>query len=209
MDPQQAPTSFIPKKSLTSDSAIRGTNTIGFFMLISLLIFIGSLVAAGAAFAYQAQQNKNLSDNKLSLQRSQSLYDPSAIQDLSRVDSRINNAETLLAKHVAASGVFTLLSSLTLASVSFSSFSYSVQPDGSAALKLDGQADSFSTVALQSDQLGASKSLKNVIFSNIQVLSGAQVGFTVDAVVVPSVVSYANTLNAAPPSASSQASTTP
>lgn len=212
MDPQ-VQASFIPKKPLNTGSS-RGAG-IGLFFLISLLIFIASVVSAGAAFLYQQYLQKAIADKSHSLDLAQGAYDPGVIQDLMRMDARMTQAQSLLARHTAASAVLSFLATQTLQNVSFGSFGYSLQNDGSAAINLSGQADSFSTVALQSDQFGGNKMLKDVIVSNIAVDAVGRVNFTVTATVIPSVLLYTNTLGQSagalgtPAPATSTASTTP
>ena len=192
--PPQAPTSFIPKKPLDSGMTYRESGGLGFLFFISLFIFIASLVAAGGVFAYQNFLASSVASKSSSLQKAEGAFDPSTINDLVRLDSRINNAETLLQNHVAASAVFAFLSQQTLQNVQFTSFDYELQSDNSANITLAGQADSFSTVALQSDQFGASSLLKNVVFSDVKTGTGGTVSFSVSATVVPALINYAKNL---------------
>lgn len=194
MDPQ-VQASFIPKKSLDIGATNRGGGFGGLVFLIALLIFLASLVSAGAVFAYTQILNQEIASKSSSLTLAEGAYDPGAIQDLIRIDSRLTQAKILLDNHVAVSGIFAFLSTQTLSSVSFSDFSYTLGDDGSAQISMSGEADSFSTVALQSDQFGGNKLLKNVVFSDITVNpANGHVDFNVAAEVDPSVFSYAATL---------------
>ncbi|HEY5383332.1 MAG TPA: hypothetical protein VIJ88_02130 [Candidatus Paceibacterota bacterium] len=195
MDPQ-VQTSFIPKKSLDI-SASRSGSSFGLLFLIALFIFIVSLVAAGGSFAYTQYLNNAIASKSKSLALAEGAYDPGTIQDLLRMDNRLNQSKTLLASHVAVSGIFALLSTQTLEQVSFSNFQYTLGPNGTAHITMQGTADSFSTVALQSDQFGGNKLLKNVVFSGITVGTNGSVGFSVSADVDSSVLSYSNSLGAA------------
>ena len=196
MDPQ-VQASFIPKKSLEMNTARGGFG--GLLFLISLLIFVASLVAAGVVFAYTQYLNNAITSKANSLALAEGAYDPGTINDLVRLDSRLTQAKILLQSHVAASGIFAFLSTQTLANVAFSSFSYSLSNDGSALITMAGSADSFSTVALQSDQFGGNKLLKNVVFTGITADAQGHVSFSVSATVDPSVLSYASTLGASVP----------
>jgi len=190
----QVPSSFIPKKPLTTMNP-RGSAAMGTFVfLIALLVFVASLVSAGAAFAYKGFLTTSLAQKADTLQKAEAAFDPSTIQDLERLDSRINNAEALLQKHTTAYAIFDLLAQQTLANVQFTSFSFDFDTNGNPALSLVGQADGFSTIALQSDQLGASKVLKDVVFSGIVVQSNGRVSFNVKANIDPSLISYSKML---------------
>ncbi|HUD02715.1 MAG TPA: hypothetical protein VMR46_01670 [Candidatus Paceibacterota bacterium] len=207
MDPQ-VQSSFIPKKSLDI-SATRSESSFGLLFLIALLVFITSLVAAGGSFAYTQYLNSAIASKSQSLALAEGAFDPGTIQDLVRLDSRLNQSKTLLASHVAVSGVFAFLSQQTLANVSFGNFEYDLNPDGTAKITMTGTADSFSTVALQSDQFGGNKLLKDVVFSGITVNTDGSVGFTVTANVDPSVLSYDSSLSTTGTTSTSMPSASP
>ncbi len=209
MDPQVG-ASFIPKKSL-APSGGRGGG--GLFYLVAIFIFVVSLVAAGAAFAYTQYLKSDLARKTHSLELAQGAYEPGSIQDLVRLDQRIIHAKTLLSQHIAPSAVFALLANETLEKVQLNDFSFTFEED-SASIKLGGVADSFSTVALQSDQFGASRALSNVVFSNITVVSGGYVTFSVEANIDPSILRYSSVLSGTPldtstPAPTESATTTP
>ena len=186
MDPQ-APASFIPKRPFVEGSRV---GTLGLFTLIGMLIFAASMLAAGGAFAYGQILKGSIARQDASLKLAEGAFDQSTIKDLMRLDSRLTEAQKFLGKHVAPSGIFTLLANLTLTQVQLTSFSYALESVGSAKITLSGIADSFSTLALQSDQMSASKLLKDIIFSGITTNSAGRVVFSVSATVDPSVISY-------------------
>ena len=193
MDPQVS-TSFIPKKPLIEGR--RGGSS-GLIFLLALLFFVGSLVAAGAAFLYGAYLTNSLASKIQSLETAEgALESAGAIESLVRLDSRINQAKGLLAEHVSPSAIFFFLSAQTLERVRFTSFDYQLADDGSAAINLDGVTDDFPTIALQSDQFGASKVLRNIIFSDI-VVQEEGVTFSLSATVDPALLLYSKNLTQA------------
>ncbi len=195
MDPTVS-TSFIPKKNFdTGSSRSGGSSGTGLLVLLAILVFVASLVAAGGIFAYQKLLTKSIADKSASLKANEEAYNLAVIQELVRADSRINEAEVLLNKHVAPSEIFSFLSLQTLEKVQFTSFEYSLKADGTTDMSLKGLADSFSTIALQSDQFGASKILKDVVFSDVNLDSSTgKVTFSVKATVAPSLILYTNAL---------------
>jgi hypothetical protein len=194
MDPSVS-SSFIPKKPLTEVRGSRG-GAFGLVLLLAVFIFVGSLFAAGGAFLYGRFLTGSLEDKKDSLQTAQGAYDPGVIEELIRLDSRIIQGRTVLGKHVAPSSIFTFLANQTLEKVRFNNFSYQLKEDGSASIQLRGETSNFSTVALQSDQFGASKMLKDVIFSNIGVGETGGVSFAVDATIEAPNIFYSKHLGA-------------
>lgn len=166
----------------------------GLLFFLALLIFIASLVAGGASFLYRQYLKGAIASKDESLKRAEAAYDAGVIQDLVRLDARITEAKSLMDKHVAPSAFFTYLSNTTLESVQFMDFSYGLSGDGSADIRLGGKGKSFSAVALQSDQFGASRVLKNVVFSEIKVDGTGVVTFAVTATVDPSLLLYRKSL---------------
>ena len=200
MDPQVS-TSFIPKEALTAEK--RRSGGIGLLGLIALLVFLLSIAAAGGVFAYQGFLQAQITDKKLSLENAEKAFQPETVRHLQRLDNRLTQAQNLLTKHVAPSAIFSFLADRTLVNVQFNSFAYSLNPDGSAAIELDGVADSFSTVALQSDALGpaalgSTASLRDVVFADINIDQSGRVSFTMRATVDPSLIAYAKVLAATP-----------
>lgn len=195
MPPSPTPTSFIPKKPLDSSTVYHESGSFGFLFFISLFVFIASVVAAAGVFGYQTFLNGSISGKQASLQKEEAAFDPEQINQLVRLDSRINNAKTLLSKHVAPSAIFAFLGQQALQNVQFTNFQYALNTDGTGSITLAGIADSFATVALQSDQLNAaSQVLKNVVFSNVDNNGESKVRFSVVADIAPSLISYSKNL---------------
>lgn len=209
MDPQ-VPTSFIPKKPLVSEG--RSSGAVGLVMLLAVLMFVASLVAAGGVFAYGKYLDKSIADKDAQLKRAEGAFDTASIVDLSRLDIRLREARDLINSHVAPSGVFTFLAATTLERVQFTSLTLNVADDGSAKILLNGVADSFSSLALQSDQFSSAKVLRDVVFSGISNDASGRVAFSLSASVDPSILSYAKqngaSVSAADPSAAQGAAQT-
>lgn len=194
MDPQVS-ASFIPKKPL-AETRSRGGGGSSIIFLLGILVFIVSILAAGGAFLYERYLESSLVSQKAALEKSQQAYDLPTIQALLRFDNRIAEARKLLNNHISPSAIFTLLSQQTLNKVQFTSFNFNVGSGKSpATVEMTGLADSFATVALQSDQLGASKELKNIIFSGVTLKENGQISFSVKADLDPALILYSNSYN--------------
>jgi hypothetical protein len=169
----------------------------GLFFFLALLVFLMSLLAAGGVFGYEQLLNKRIVDKDDSLRKAEGAFSAGTIQDLVRMDNRLVQAKTLLQKHISPSALFYFLSTITLERVQLTGMDMTMQPDGSASITLSGIADSFSSVALQSDQFGASKALRDVVVSGVSVAESGRVTFAVNATVDPALVSYAQNLQTA------------
>jgi hypothetical protein len=207
MDPQ-AGASFIPKKPLGPERH----STAGLFVLLSIFLFVLSLVAAAGVFGYEKFLTNSIANKDASLKHAESAFELDTIQTLERTDSRLTHAHELLVKHIAPSGLFDLLAGVALENVQFTNFSYLANADGTVSITLAGVGDSFSTVALQSDQFGANKYLRDVVFSGVAVDNKGNVSFSVAAKVDPSITSYIKRLasdSATPNPATGTGSSTP
>lgn len=196
--PPQAPPSFIPKKPLDTGPAYRAPGGVGFLLFISLVIFIASVVGAGGVFAWEKVTASSITSKSESLRKAEGAFNISTVEDLIRMSARLDSAGTLLAAHVAPSAIFSFLSQQTLQHVQFTTFNYTLGSDNTASINMSGVADSFSSVALQSDQFGASKVLKDVIFSDIKNNVGGSVTFSVAATMDASLINYGKNLGVAP-----------
>lgn len=207
MDLQQPQASFIPKKPIVSDVAAH-TGAPSILWLGSVFIFAVSIIAAVGVFGYNHYLQSHIAGANDSLTRAQAAYDPTSIEDLIRLNSRIEHAKVLLAAHAAPSSLFAFLADNTLSTVRFNSFNYSSNPDGTVSLKLSGNAIDFASVALQSDQFGAAtRVLKNVIFSGLSIdPQTGIVAFAASANVSPSQLLYSTALSASPAAPSAPAS---
>lgn len=188
MDPQ-VQTSFIPKQPLVESG--RRRLGVGLLLLVSILLFVLSVAGAGAAFGYQSILKASISNKDSTLKTAEGAFEANVIEDLIRLDNRLTHTSDLLQKHIAPSGVFDFLSTITLEKVQFTSFKFTSGKGGAATIQLDGIGDSFSTVALQSDQFGSTRLLKDVIFSDVTVGSGGKVNFRVSATLDPTLYMYA------------------
>ncbi len=191
--------SFIPRKPLSTSGSHTSGNWLGVLLvLVATLIFIASIVAAGGAFVYQKYINNAIATKSDMLKQTEAAFDPATIQELVRDDRRIINAQALLQKHTTALGVFNLLSQDTQQTIQYNSLTYDISDLGVAHISVTGVADSFATVALQSDKLGSEKYLKDVSFSGITASADGSISFTVKATVDPTLISYSKNLSTIP-----------
>ncbi len=188
-------TSFIPKKPVVqANSAVHGGG-VGIFFFIALIIFLGSVLLAGGAFAYERYLGQSIKSKSESLSRARAAFEPATIQDLMRLNDRLTEASTILDAHRAPSAIFGLLSATTLTTVAFDKFDLTSGADGKGILALHGKAGTFSDVALQSDAFNKEHSFKDVLFTGFTVSKdGGGVEFLVNTTVDPSLINYRSVL---------------
>jgi hypothetical protein len=201
--------SFIPKKPLGANANLQGNSSaLGAFILFAaVLVFLASAAGAGGVFAYKQYLQGQITSKSTTLEQNQAEFNLTTIQDLSRLDARMTETKDLLERHTTTLGILNFLSDQTLQTVQFTQLTYTAGQDGIVSIALKGLTNSFATVALQSDQFSASKSLKDVVFSDIAVEQG-KVHFVVRATVSPALVNYAQSLSNAPAIPVNEATTT-
>lgn len=184
-------TSFIPKQPVTDTELHRGSGA-SLFFLFSFILFIASLAAAGGVFIYGSIMDKNIKEGDKQLTLNKNAFDPNTIKEITRLNDRINAANTLLKQHKGVSTLFLVLSQTTLKNVRFTEFNY-LSADEKINLTMKGQAFNYETIALQAKAF-TDPALKNVfrspIFSDLTLDSQGNVSFSFGTGVDPFLIDY-------------------
>ena len=190
MDPQFK-TSFIPKKPIVAPAGgYRASSTINLFSLLAVTLFIIALVLSGAAFFYKSLLAKQIQSNKATLERAKGAFDPELIERIIKLDSRIETSKKLLSEHLALSPFFDFLATVTLQTVRFRDFSFSYLAKDKIKVEMKGQAESYASIALESDLLNSQKYLNGVVVGDMALEPSGLVSFKVEAPVNPALISY-------------------
>lgn len=199
----QFKTSFIPKKPITTSVDLKTTGVSprkagsAIFAFIATIIFIASLVAYGATFAWQFKLKKDIANQVASLQTAKKEFDERFVQDAARLNVRIQEGSRILDNHVSPSSLYALLEEYTLQTVSFKQFSFVDNADGTLTISGDGDALRYESIVLQSDAFGRSGFLRNVIFTDLRPNEDLQtIGFSFEATLDPRLILYRNSLPA-------------
>lgn len=189
-------TSFIPKKTVIESPKRVGSSGGGIFNLIAFVIFIASLISAGAAYFYRSSVSANIEEYKTSLIRARNQFEPGAIRELQVLDKRLNAATSILNQHVAVSPIFVLLQDLTLPTVRYSDFSYTIDETKKIVdIKMKGEAKDYNFIALQADLFSKNKFIKNPIFSDFVLDQASNIDFNLTFSVDKSLISYESFLD--------------
>ena len=150
-------------------------------MLISTLIFIISLAGAGFVVFWKSVLLKTQSDYNQTLTKNESQFDLQTINTLRRVNTKIDIAKQLWANHLAVTGIFGIMGALTAQNTRFTSLNLTMPTSGSGSgsgsspssgsksvqINMSGVAEDFSSIAFQSDVLGASSKYgRNIVMQN-------------------------------------------
>lgn len=174
-------TSFIPKKPLVEERVMR-TRKVSIFNFLATLIFFASLVSAGGMYFYKANLTQSIAKMKADLERAKDAFEPGVIEDLEKLDRRLNATVSILDEHITVSPIFALIEESTLSSVQFTKFDYEMPSDATGDVKvtLTGIAPGYEAIALQNDAYASEKSIKNPKFSNLELDQRGRITFDVE-----------------------------
>src|SRR3989338_8391338 len=137
-------------------------------------------------------------ENDLSLAKNR--FEPSKITELKLLDRRLRASSEVLNRHIAVTPIFQALSAITMKTVRYTGFSYSIgdELDAKVKIKMDGLAVGYRSVALQSDLFSEKDEGKNFIdpvFSNLTLDDKGNILFDLEFSVDPSFVDYKTTIS--------------
>ncbi len=181
---ERVKTSFIPKASLEVERKRPGAgNPVALVSIVAGALLVLSIVTSAGVFFFENYTKQSIESKRASLERSRAAFEPATIRELSRLNTRIETGKSLLEKHVALTLLFGDLERRTLSTVRFSSIAYEINGTGEVTLTMEGQATSFNSVALQSEEFSKSDILKDPIFENVNISQSGAIEFDFTAVI--------------------------
>lgn len=161
-------TSFIPKTAIAPAFDAHPRRQTSLFLVLSFFLFLVSVLLGGLAFGYERYLVKQKDDISANIATNVKAFEEDTIRTYARLDKKIDTAKMLLEKHVALSYFLDFLGKETLKSVRFLDMAYALGSDGKTAdIQMNAQASGYNAVAYQSSTFGKQSSLKNMIFSNL------------------------------------------
>lgn len=175
MDPS-IPTSFIPKRPVTSEPSVHviHSRSVGILSLITVVVVIATIVSFAGVYLYEQRLVSQKATLEQSITSARDGLGTEFVFDMKRLGSRIEGVKTLIKNHVVVSPIFAALEATTLHSVQYKDFNYDIKTDSVTKgqvveVSLTGTAKSYSTIALQSDAFAKSNLIKNPVFSNLSI----------------------------------------
>lgn len=193
--------SFIPHDAAnpTANPATRRSGGLGELMLLmSIVLLVASVGLAGGVYLYVQYLETTSTSKVAQLERAKAAFDPSLIQQLTRLDDRMHAADTVLSTHIAPTIFFQALQQATLSTISFQSLSFELTDQQHLGMTMSGIAQSVNSIALQAEVFSKNGVIANPIFSGIsRQMDG--VHFNLVALINPSAINYVQSLSAAAP----------
>ena len=162
-------------------------------LLVSIVLFVASAALGGAVFLYREYAETSSASKLQQLQRAKDAFEPSLIQELTRLDDRMHAADQVLSAHIAPIALFDALQQATLSTVSFGSFDFVALDPQRMSITTSGVAEGVNSIALQADLFSKNGVITNPIFSDISRQPDG-VHFTLSAVVNPAAINYVRML---------------
>lgn len=179
MPPSNSPSSFIPHEAPRARSQQSSGGAVDLMMLVAIVLLVTSIALAAGAFVYKQYLEADGASKVDQLKRAKAAFEPTLIQELTRLDDRMRITGDLLAKHEAISAFFRMLQQSTVQTISFSTLHIEAQPGQPIVLKMEGMAQSVNSIALQADLFGKGGIVTNAIFSDInRSLTGVRFSFS-------------------------------
>ncbi len=203
--------SFIPRDAAEPQKSTRIRNGSGLgdlLLVLGIVALVASISLAVAVFLYQQYLNAQSQSDVAQLQRAQQQFEPSLIQQLIRLNDRMQSAQSLLDAHIAPSALFDILDQVTLQTVSFASLDFDATNPQQIKISMTGVAQSVNSIALQDDLLSKSGVFTSPIFANI-VRQKDGVHFSVSALVNPAALNFGQLTSGQAPQLQQQTSLTP
>lgn len=187
-------TSFIPKKPVTEER-IATSRPVGLLTLASIFIFFSVLLATGGLFFYKQLIARSIVQMEQDLNLAKSRFEPAKIVQLQVLDRRLKAANEILNKHIAISPLFGILQSITMKTVQYTRFGYSLDNENNLVkISMTGVAIGYRSVALQSDLFAEHDALIDPVFSNLTLDTQGNVMFNLEFSVNPDLLNYKQTL---------------
>ena len=194
------PNSFIPHDATTPSEPRRydsGGGITDLLTLVAIVLFFASAALAAGTFLYQQYLTSQSTQKQAQIQQAQAAFDPTLIQQLTRLDERMNSASTILGSHIAPSAFFAALNATTLATVSFQDLTFDATNPQDITLKMSGIARDVNSIALQADLFSKGGVITDPIFSGIDQQADG-VHFDVTATVNPAALNYESLVSGTP-----------
>lgn len=154
-------------------------------LIIGIVLFVISLAAAAYVFIGQRLATQRLADKQQALQEAQAAFEPELIEELKRLDRKIELAGDLLADHKKITTLFDILHKNTLQSVQYTEFAFATVSEDAVQISMSGSVDDYASLALQADVLGSVDGITNLIFSDFSLDEIGNVQFSITFNVTP------------------------
>lgn len=164
-------TSFIPKSPITSStsSSYKPESSSSFSIIgtISTLFFVIALLSSGGLFGYHAYMDRQIQKAQADLSLARNAFQSEDNEKIILVSNQLKSIKSLLNSHTTVSPVFALLEKQTLPTVRLTSFVFSHGSKGEVMILIEGEAQSYTSLAQQTKIFSEAGYLRKLEVSDI------------------------------------------
>jgi hypothetical protein len=169
--------SFIPQSSGQASAIpmqIQKKRPIRIFGFLGTVILLASLLSATGVYFYERTLTNQLQSAKAELSSLNADATQQKINEVRTYDSKLKIADNLLENHISSAQIFTELERTTKETIQFSGVDFTNDPGFEALIKLSGNTEAFTSVALQQMQYLKDSLFSEFTFTNITANLGTQ-----------------------------------
>jgi len=165
--------------------------------IIPLIIFFGMIIAGAGLYFYKGSLAQSLTQMENDLNLARNRFEDDKISQLQLLDKRLRASSSVLNNHVTVSPIFQALQEVTMKSVRYTRFDYSITGTDTPEIKVTmaGQTTNYKSIALQSELFAKKKFFIDPVFSNLSLDEKGNVMFDLTFNVDPSFVNYNKSLS--------------
>jgi hypothetical protein len=185
---------FIPRGPMAPVSAAtlqKNSKKSGLLGFLAFIIFALSLLITVGVYGYEKYQVSHIAKMGKELEAARQSLEADALNQVMRLNSRIESTQKIVDSHTAMSPLFDFLEANTVKSLRFTDFGYKQDSEG-IKLNLKGQARGYSALALQAELFNKSKYIRNPVFTDLRLDEKGNVNFSFNADLDKSIISYKN-----------------
>lgn len=190
---------FIPKKPFVSSGTKERAGLSAILNFISVIVFVAAISVYGGAWFYRTTLNSSIASINADISKIQKELQgkDSIMKEMIRFDTKLKTLGFLLDNHTSLQNLFKFLEEETMKNVRYSEFGYSFGGNNTIDIRLAGEAESYSTIALQAQNFVDSKrsgdrDFSGIIFSDFNPSATGNVVFKATAKIAPDLVFYKN-----------------
>lgn len=161
-------TSFMPQQPLLRvEGGSQRKEAVNLALVLALIVFFVALAVSGGVFFWHKQVVARVLTHARQLEDAEKLLSIEEISNFKKIDTRIDNAKTLLQNHTVFSTVLRFIESATAQNIALTSLGYAKDAND-LSLTIAGAGPSYEAVYFQGETWRAMKSVvKNVEITGV------------------------------------------
>ena len=167
-------TSFIPKSPVRGSSNPRPVKRLYVISIVTSILFISTVFAAGGIFIYSLSLERNLQAEQQRLNEAREAFNQSDLEQVLEFEARLQAANELLNQQVYLPVLFTALEDTALLSTTYTNFEYESDGFNTLRITLETTNPTFDGAIFQREVLTANPVLQGATISDVSLNKAAE-----------------------------------